>query len=439
MCAKQKHLLFLGSDNCNDAVEVHRRAKQLGYLVTLASLRPSYHSAEVLTYVDNLWDVNVNSATEVLSKIKELSPSNCIDGVVTLLDYWVVQAAQICNKLGLPNIKPEVAELVRNKYLFRLELQRTIPELNPKFCIAYTVEEAIAFAKHNGYPVVAKQQDGFDSRNIQLLRNRTDLGRFFDYAQSWKINAVGQPIAKGVLLESYIVGTEYSIETYQCLGGKLRVLGASKKLIYGKNRGAFIKIGAAFPWVSEEADIAIKATVTALETLGLSYGIMHTELKMTADGPKLLEINPRMPGDNLGVNVIGAAVTVSPAELVPKLAVGESVDCSVIPNIAFAIHRIPAHKNGVLSAIDISSVIQCDGVEQVKMFPLDLPVKVKQPNCGGDLLGYVIARGDTASVALTRVTNAAKRLMLVINYWWGVYLSFSSPLFLTNIWCLNNE
>ena len=56
-----------------------------------------------------------------------------------------------------------------------------------------------------------------------------------------------------------------------------------------------MEVGHNFPAVLEEdIETSIHETViNALDVIGVDFGVTHTEVKVTSDGPKVIEVNAR--------------------------------------------------------------------------------------------------------------------------------------------------
>src|SRR5262249_38700328 len=157
--------------------------------------------------------------------VREIHAERPVHGITTTADFFVPQAARAAEELGLPGLEYEHALAARNKHRARLEIQAACPEHNPRFALVGDAEAALAAARGWGMPLVAKPQDDNDGSNVRLIRSEDDLTRYMTEAQRWTINSAGQPHARGVLLEEYVDGPEFSIETLQCKGGPLQLIG----------------------------------------------------------------------------------------------------------------------------------------------------------------------------------------------------------------------
>lgn len=137
-------------------------------------------------------------------------------------------------------------------------------------------------------PVVVKPTQLSGSRGVVLVR---DLAEF----EAWGAALDATGYTGPVLVEEYLTGQEYSVETIS-VRGRHHVIGVTHKRL-----GApplFVEAGHAHP--APEADGAIGATVVAmLDAAGYRTGPAHTELRVTPAGPRIIESQARLGGDRI--------------------------------------------------------------------------------------------------------------------------------------------
>ncbi|GEM_PF-4197316 len=95
--------------------------------------------------------------------------------------------------------------------------------------------------------------------------------------------------------QEYITGTEYSVDTVS-LNGQHKIVGVYR---YPKiqHDGKLIFQGCeTIDPTSSEAMACIAYVKKTLTALNLNYGMAHTELFLTTNGPRLMETNPRIVG-----------------------------------------------------------------------------------------------------------------------------------------------
>ena len=108
-------------------------------------------------------------------------------------------------------------------------------------------------------------------------------------------DARGQRRRPGVLVEEYLVGYEVSVETVT-FEGRTEVLGVTDKNLGGAPY--FAETGDTFPSAlpSSVTGPPARTALDALAAIGFDFGAAHTEIKLTADGPRVIEINGRLGG-----------------------------------------------------------------------------------------------------------------------------------------------
>ena len=116
--------------------------------------------------------------------------------------------------------------------------------------------------------------------------------------------ATEQSFEKKAIIEEYIEGAEYSVETisYQ---GTHTLLAITKKYTTGNPH--YIEVGHLEPApLSPETEEKVKETVfAALSALGVENGAGHSELRIDRSGNvRIIEIGSRMGGDCIGSDLV---------------------------------------------------------------------------------------------------------------------------------------
>lgn len=163
----------------------------------------------------------------------------------------------------------------------------------------------------------------------------------------------------------------------------------------------FVELAHCEPSVLDEHTIEeIKAVaVRAIRAIGIENAPAHVEIKVTEEGPKIVELAARLGGDfiasrlvplSTGIDMVGASVLLTAGgkpDLVPKRQQGA------------AIHFIHTEKKGILSEIVLPEGLQAQaGVEEIALYK-KLGEKISGTRSGSDRLGHVITTGATAKEA----------------------------------------
>ncbi|MGW1290320.1 ATP-grasp domain-containing protein, partial [Streptomyces sp. NPDC002586] len=146
-----------------------------------------------------------------------------------------------------------------------------------------------------GYPVVLKPAAHTGSIGVIRVDTITDL------PTAWSIATAGAarqgPEGQGVLVEEYLDGPEVSVETVTHRGVTSAVAVTRKTLDfapYFMATGHIVTAGD--PLLYDLAPIA----GAALEAVGITHGVSHVDIRLTEDGPKVIEVNARLGDDLIG-------------------------------------------------------------------------------------------------------------------------------------------
>ncbi|AZS69662.1 hypothetical protein DDE74_00505 [Streptomyces lydicus] len=210
--------------------------------------------------------------------LKPLSPT----AVVSLTELGLEPAAAAAERLGVRGVAPAVVRRTRDKLEMRRVLERKAPHLNPAFASGGD-PDAVArlFAGHT--PVVAKPVSGVGSNAVALVDRAADLP--------------ADRRTGGTLLEAFVGGLEFSVETLSA-DGRHTVVGIAQK----GTTGSFVEVSHMMPPPSLDAGGRARveeAVGQLLDALGLTDGPSHTEVKVDGDRVIVIETHNRLGGDGI--------------------------------------------------------------------------------------------------------------------------------------------
>ncbi|MCC9306049.1 ATP-grasp domain-containing protein [Kitasatospora sp. RB6PN24] len=290
------HLLVVGSGD-----PLYREYALAGlaenHTITMIDRSPATWQAKYL--VDHAV-APLDAVDQVAATARELSGRHHFDGVVTWGEFAVPAAARAAAELGLPGIRPEVAQACRDKGLTRGVLAAAgVP--SARSVRAATPAEVRAAALEIGFPVVVKPTSSAGSRGVIRVDGPEGLARAHEFAA--RSTAVAADGSRPVLVEELLVGPEVSVE---CVSyrGETRAVALTRKSVglppYFEELGHLVE-----PQDGDLSDEpAALVAVAALRALGVDDNVSHVELKLTADGPKIVEVNARVAGDMIGYAVL---------------------------------------------------------------------------------------------------------------------------------------
>jgi biotin carboxylase len=131
----------------------------------------------------------------------------------------------------------------------------------------------------------------FPPGGVALLRRPADLDR-------WETAVRREGTPGPYLVEDYLTGPEFSVETLSC-DGVHQVVGITAKRTTGPP--GFVETGHVFPAPLPEpqATAVRRATTALLDRAGYRFGPAHTEVILTPRGPRIVESQARLGGDRI--------------------------------------------------------------------------------------------------------------------------------------------
>jgi biotin carboxylase len=247
-----------------------------------------------------------------------------IDGVLCWDEIRMVYTAHLAQALDLPGNPPENAARCRDKHLTRTALAAAwVPQ--PESKLVGSLGEAREAANSIGYPVIVKPRALGASYGVSLAHDATQLHTAFDHAASAREDGV--PVfERGVLIEEYMQGPEVSIDA-AWVKGRMFPLYLARKVtgFYPHFEEVGHEVDANDPLLQDETFLSVLRA--AHRAVGFETGVTHTELRLTEQGPRIVEINGRLGGDMIPY-VGWVASGISPGKVLVEVACGQVPDVS---------------------------------------------------------------------------------------------------------------
>ncbi|WP_156037542.1 ATP-grasp domain-containing protein, partial [Glycomyces tenuis] len=209
------------------------------------------------------------------------------DRVLSLTEPGLVPAAEAAEQLALRGNPLATVVLLKDKRRMRELLNGA--GLSPTAVSAPGDAAALAaFCRTIGGPAVLKPANGSASRAVVRVDGADDAER------AW--NRFVRLGGADPLAEQYLDGPEVSVETFTHAGRHL-VVAVTGKAVWP----SFVEAGHTMPAALEPAERERAETLVRdfLDLVGLREGPAHTELRLTADGPRIIESHNRIGGDKI--------------------------------------------------------------------------------------------------------------------------------------------
>jgi biotin carboxylase len=265
-------------------------------------------------------DLDGMSVEQAVKTLGDWEPA----GITTFLDAGMVELACIAEGLGLPFHHPDTAAALTDKARQRRALRNAGLDMPACHLVRpyQSGRDLAAIEAEVGWPAVLKPRSAQGSRSTFLVRDAAELEQLLD--------ALG-PRRPSMVLEGYLpddparAGGPYagyvSVESVVAEGviSHLALTGRFPPA------GNFRETGFFIPAALDDAtrSAVLDLTTRAIDALGVRTGCLHTEVKFTPDGPRIIEVNGRLGG---GVpEMLERAAGVSLLDLALRVAVGEPV------------------------------------------------------------------------------------------------------------------
>ena len=299
------HVLFIDSNECG--LDSIRQAKEMGYRVTFVECSVSHmykdspENIGLIRSLDHVLTTPYTSDAEALiDLLKEHIARHPVDAAVAPFEGALEATARVCAAFDIPFSSVAAVTAARNKEQARAQLQRA-GLANAQYCVATNVEEAAATAARIGYPVILKPKSGMDSAFVRRADTPQDLrvaaeGILAAGDQlSPGLQQAKEQFSRGILVEQHLAGKMVSVEI-GIRGDETHVF-----MVSGRQNteideclpmGFFMPANLPLSDYTQCVDYAERVC----RVLGLTFGLYHIEIIMTADGPILVEANARLMG-----------------------------------------------------------------------------------------------------------------------------------------------
>lgn len=404
---KNLWVAFIESNTSGTGRLFARSAAECGYRPVVIAERPDRYQYIRQDSLDHV-ACDTGSMGSLCKALEELARETPPSGICSSSEYFLETAAILAERYGLPGADPEALRSCRNKWIQRQRL-RDAGFLTPKFERVTSLDEACAAFKTIPPPVVLKPVLGSGSVGVRLCRTREEALTHAGTLLRRTANERGQPVASELLVEEYLAGPEFSVEVF---GGS--VLGITRK--YLSPEPFFVELGHDFPagLPAPEVEKTTEMALLALNALGLMWGPMHIELRMTARGPAIVEINPRLAGGFIP-EIIRLALGVDVVRETIRLVVGQQPELHPRFQRHASIRFLVPPGNGTITEISgLTDALAIEGVADVQAYrkPGD---HVEIENDFRDRIGHAIACRDLEIDAAQAAAWACGRIRVHIE------------------------
>jgi len=265
--------------------------------------------------VDEFWEVDFRS-TVVADDLVDRARGLDLVGVVTAWEFFTPLVAEVASRLCLPANDPGKVLAARNKSAMASAFTRAgVRHARTRVVGRQTPAEEIV-GSIDAYPVVVKPADNAGSCGVSVVHGPEGLQDAVDGARDWPEEFPhGIPLDTDILIQDYVGGREYSVETVG-VDGEFRHVAITEKLTTtGSSRA---ELGHLVPARVDGAvrEALLEEVTRALTAVGFRFGVAHTEVKVERGDAWIIETGVRPGGDLIprlvqlsgGVDLIDASI-----------------------------------------------------------------------------------------------------------------------------------
>ncbi|HEX4381370.1 MAG TPA: ATP-grasp domain-containing protein [Myxococcales bacterium] len=389
-------------------------ARKLG-LTVIAASDACHQLAEHWQSTAVTWKAHdpAEAAAEIEQGLKGQAPA----AVLGVDDRTALIAALTAARLGLPHNPPEAVAAARSKAMSRTRLREAgvpVPRFQLFNLDSQDLEQLLASAP---YPCVAKPLSLSASRGVIRADNpqelRAAIARIARLLKSPDVAQRREADLKRLIIEEFIPGREIALEGL-LQEGKLRVLALFDKPdpLDGPFFEETLYVTPSRHPPALQAQVA-QSVSDGCRALGLVEGPIHAELRLSPQGPRILEIAARSIGGLCG-RALRFGVGVTLEELVLRHALGLPA-APQREDVAAGVLMLPIRARGTLTEVR--------GVEEAKQVPLieDVVITahlreelVPLPE-GASYFGFAFARGETPQAVEAALRAAGEQVRAVVT------------------------
>lgn len=317
-----------------------------------------------------LCDIAGLDTREAAARLRACAP----DAIVTYNDYQLERTAALAAELGLPFHSPGVVRALTRKHLQRERLNACGASAVPTRLVGDQAAAMRAFDEIGG-PAVLKPEVGTGSRSTYRIRTAEELRD----ACAEIFPPAGGATHEDFVLEREIPGAsgsgpwgDYVSVESAVQGERVEHLAVTGKFPLAhpfRESGSFLPAALA----KRDREAVLDLATRALKGLGVSLGVCHTEIKLSPQGPQVIEVNGRLGG--LVHDLLTRTGDLNAVEIAARLALGEKdaltgVDAWEPDRVSFVFAKVPP--------MEATQLLSLDGADDLQAMPEISRVMVQQ-------------------------------------------------------------
>ena len=399
----RKKVIILGAGPLQ--VPAIRELKKLGAYVICLDYNPQ---AEGFEEADESKVISTRDTRAICEEVKRQQPDVLMTSTSDAPVRIISRVSEILGRRCALSYEDACAVTIKSLMRRRLEEHNVVI---PKYMVIGDFE-----ALKNAYKTVfhesciLKPADNAGSRGVKLLQGeKTESQLRQEYEQC--LSCTGNNM---VVIEEIMEGPEVSVEAVT-VAGKTKIISITDKIVC--ERPYFVEVGHVEP-SRLAADIQNRIKVLArqaIEAMNITDCPSHTEIIVTEDGPKIVEIAARLGGDFITSRLVPLSTGINMVRASVQMELGERAELERKKSRGAAIRFLSVERSGIVGEIyGVQEALKEPGVTEAVLYvkPGD---EVNPLRSSNDRIGHVIAVGRDAQEAWENAGSAYRKIHVVLR------------------------
>lgn len=268
-----------------------------------AATTPDQHagySPDLLSVLSGCLMTDFSRPEHAVAEVVDYARRIGAGAVLSTNEYLTPLLAHVCAALGLPGNDPALAAAARNKADMAERFARHGVTAPSTLVVEYEDELlGLCAAGRLAFPCMIKPADGAGSAGVTVVNSADEALAAFR-AVGERRGMYGMALDPRILVQDYVAGTEYSVESITQHGVSTHLCLTRKTVTGGAHR---VELGHGLPAVlSPDTEAVVYREVErAIAAVGIRDSASHTEVMVTPDGRcAVIEIGARLGAGQIG-------------------------------------------------------------------------------------------------------------------------------------------
>jgi len=398
-----KTIIFIGTNKSGSSREATRAAEKLGYFTVLfTNNEKQLQQRKAYPDIHKMILIDTSNIEDMKDEIYNLTKTGLeIKSIVSFVDPFVHIASILCDEFCDNYTSSTAIEMMEDKEKTRNFLKNQ--PYSPKFFLLKPNE---SFSNNMAFPLIVKSPKSTGSKDVLLANDSNQLEKHLSHLRS-------KNPRETIMIEEYIEGPQYLVEAL-VYKRQANIIGIIEQEITQGKRFIITGYGVLVKAPKEIQAGLEEVLQSIVKAFNIENGALHLELRLTKNGWKLIEINPRISGGAMNT-MLHAAFGFNLVEETLKLFLGERPDINPRHRKFVYTKYVIVESKGILEkVIGRNKATNSPGVVDVYVKP-KRGTLLTPPLSMGHRYAYVIAEGATLAEAKNKAIKAAKEIKFILK------------------------